>query len=350
MQRKSLIFIIVLLLANRMIWSQSILQTYYNGDTSKMKVEAEQLINLPEPSFTPESTMEDASANPKPLYAKLAEGVTEFYVSAEDGVLLHMSKLPANSKDAVLLLHGVNSTAGEYLQTARMLQKVMGAVVYVADFRGHGKSAGTRGDVAYIDQYADDLLVLRRYLAEKHPWGKLVLVAHSMGCGVTLRYLMQKQRLEFDGYILMAPLIGHNSPAIRQNPISEPLNSATRQEVKLHIQRIIGLKMVNEFGDHSRDSLPVLFFRSVAEGTGTYSYRANMSMAPDDYKTGLQALNKPAMVLIAEADEVFDPESLRKAVAENSKAVIKIMKGATHNSIKTDKIDFSYLGKWFKSL
>ncbi len=107
-----------------------------------------------------------------------------------------------------------------------------------------------------------------------------------MGGGVALNYALQKNKEAIAGYLLFSPLLGHNSPAIQQTlPIE---NDSIEPFMKIHITRIIGLKMLNEIGIHSQDSLPVLFF-NLPESTPTkkYTYRANMSMAPDDYKQGL---------------------------------------------------------------
>ena len=48
--------------------------------------------------------------------------------------------------------------------------------------------------------------------------------------------------------------------------------------LKVHIARIIGLKMLNSVGVHDYDSLPVLFFNLPDESPiKKYSYRSNES-------------------------------------------------------------------------
>ena len=144
-----------------------------------------------------------------------------------------------------------------------------------------------------------------------------------MGAGVALRYAMEKQYEQPDGFLLFAPLIGHNSPAFHQEQTKE--KTLGEPFMKIHVERIIGLTMLNEIGNHDYDSLPVLFFnlpKSVP--LRKYSYRANKSMAPDDYVTGLKAVNKPMFVLIGSEDEAFSHEAMKKAILENSNGEFQI--------------------------
>lgn len=148
---------------------------------------------------------------------------------------------------------------------------------------------------------------------------------------------------------MFAPLIGHNSPAIQQ---SQPAVTDTLEPgMKIHIGRIIGLKMFNELGNHSKDSLPVLFFNMPEKmPLRKYTYRANMSMAPEDYAEGLKSISVPALVIIGSRDEAFNAEILKKAVTENSKAKVQIINEATHSSIKYNKQGFEEVKKWFVAL
>ena len=129
----------------------------------------------------------------------------------------------------------------------------------------------------------------------------------------------------------------------------------TVQKVKshqvVHIERIIGLKMLNEIDNHDYDSLPVLFFNlPEAVPLRKYSFRANASMAPDDYVKGLIAVNKPMLVLIGSEDEVFSEEALRRAVLDNSIGEMQIIGGASHNGVRHNAQSFTFIKGWFIKL
>jgi pimeloyl-ACP methyl ester carboxylesterase len=117
--------------------------------------------------------------------------------------------------------------------------------------------------------------------------------------------------------------------------------------MKIDIQRIIGLKIFNSIGEHKYDSLPVLFF-NLPDGMpiNKYSYRSNESMAPDDYKKGLNAINKPLLVIVGSNDEAFVASAFESAVTNNSNGKVIVIDGADHNSIIYNTKAFEFIKEW----
>jgi alpha-beta hydrolase superfamily lysophospholipase len=273
----------------------------------------------------------------------------DYYFTVRDNKKIFACKFPEKSDNTIVLIHGVASNSYLYNKTAGLLQEATQAEVFAIDLRGHGKSDGKSGDVDYINQYADDLADIIKTIRKQKSNGKIIIAGHSMGGGVALNYAMQKNKTTIDGFLLFAPLIGHNSPAIVQTPPQE--TGSIESFMKIHFARIIGLKMFNEIDNHSHDSLPVLFF-NLPENMPLrkYTYRANMSMAPDDYKAGLKSLNAPTLVLICGKDEAFNAEEMKKAVTENSQAQVQIIEGVTHNGIRHNPQAYEFVKKWFSAL
>ncbi len=121
--------------------------------------------------------------------------------------------------------------------------------------------------------------------------------------------------------------------------------------MKIHIEQIIGLTMLNEINNHEYDSLPVLFFNLPdAIPLRKYRYRANASMAPDDYVTGLKTVNQPMIVLIGSDDEAFSPEAMKKAILENSNGEVQIINKASHNGVRHEPQSFTFIKDWFSKL
>ncbi len=348
---KNIVIGVLSLTAFTSAYSQSILDDYFNGNRDSLVVEATKLIFLPEPTFKPES--QNVEADPA-VFAEMGfEQVykTENYTfTTRDNTEIFAYKSPSSSQNTIILIHGVASSAYLYNKTAGLLQKATQAEIYAIDIRGHGQSEGSIGDVDYINQYADDLADIVKAIRKEKPNGKIIIAGHSMGGGISLRYAMMQNKEKVDGFILFAPLIGHNSPAIVQetqiekDTISEPF-------VKIHFGRIIGLKMLNEIGNHEHDSLPVLFF-NLPESIPLrkYTYRANMSMAPDNYVDGLKSIDVSMLVLVGSEDEVFNAEALQKAILENSTGKIKIIQDVTHNGIRHNKQSFEFIKHWYTEL
>lgn len=341
--------IFLLIFSTSSVCGQSILQDYFNGNKDSMVAEATKLINMPEPTFKPFQPKNNNVETKKEIGRSRDNRFKSFYITVRDKKRIFAYRFPHNSKNTVILIHGVKSTGYEYSKTAKLLQEATKAEVFAIDLRGHGKSAGKDGDVDYIFQYADDLIDIVKFIRKQKPDGKIIVAGHSMGAGVTLTFAMSKNKPIIDGILLFAPLIGQNSPAIEQS--QSAVKDSIEPGMKIHIARIIGLKMFNELGNHLQDSLPVLFFNLPEKmPLRKYSYRANMSMAPENYVEGLQSISVPALVIIGSRDEAFNAEKLKKAVTENCKAKVQIINEATHSSIKYDKRGFEEVKKWFMAL
>jgi alpha-beta hydrolase superfamily lysophospholipase len=344
-----IISIVTLFLSVTNASGQNILQDYFRGNKDSLVIEATNLINMPEPMFKPfEPTSIDLDAI-KDMGFEQVYKAEDYYFTTRDNKKIFAYKFPKKSDNTIILIHGVKSTGYLYNKTAGLLQEATQAEVFAIDLRGHGKSDGKDGDVDYINQYADDLADIIKTIRKQKPKGKIIIAGHSMGGGVVLNYAIQKNKETIDGFLLFAPLIGHNSPAFQQTPQIEI--DSIEPFMKIHFARIIGLKMFNEIGIHSHDSLSVLFF-NLPENIPSrkYTYRANMSMAPEDYLEGLKSVNVPMLVLIGSKDEAFNAEAMKKAVVENCQAEIQIIEGVTHNGIRHNQQAYEFIKKWFSAL
>lgn len=330
--------------------AQGMLDLYFGGNKDSLTIEAIKLIHLPEPTFNPtgRSTDPDPALIAEMGFEQVYKSESRFF-AVRDNTRIFAYRFSKQSDHAIILIHGVGSNAYMYNKTAGLLRKVTQAEVYAIDLRGHGQSEGNSGDVDYIDRYVDDLADILRTIRKEKPNGKIIIAGHSMGGGVALRYAMAKQYEQPDGFLLFAPLIGHNSPAFPHTPADE--NIAEEPFMKIHIERIIGLNMLNEIENHDYDSLPVLFFNlPEAVPLRKYSYRANKSMAPDDYEAGLNAVNKPLLVLMGSEDEVFSPEATKEAILKNGNGAFQIIDKASHNGVRHHPQSFTFIKDWFSKL
>lgn len=330
--------------------AQSMLEMYFGGSKDSLINEATKLIHLPEPTFKP--ITQPTELNPEEIADMGFEQVYKsenHYFTVRDNKRIFAYRFPNRSENTIILIHGVASSAYMYNKTAGLLQEATQAEIYAIDLRGHGQSDGNSGDVDYINQYVDDLADIIKEIRKEKPNGKIIIAGHSMGGGVALRYAMEKQYEQPDGFLLFAPLIGHNSPAFSQGQTTE--NKAEEPFLKIHIERIVGLTMLNEIGNHDYDSLPVLFF-NLPENVPLrkYSYRANKSTTPDDYVAGLKAVDKPMLVLIGSEDEAFSAEATKEAILKNSNGEIRIIDNTSHNGVRHSAQSFIFINDWFLKL
>lgn len=220
---------------------------------------------------------------------------------ARDGNTLgyrHVKAEGAEDVPLIIMLHGSGWYHGQFDRLAYALRDV--AEVKALTLRGHGNGPDKTGDVRYIGQLEDDIADL---IGETDR--EVVLLGHSSGGGLAVRFASGEHGGKVDSMILLAPLLKYNAPTTRQNSGGWAY-TLTR--------RIIGLSMLNSAGIHALDGLAVILFtmpREVLSGpqgkhaTTRYSWRLNTSYAPRaQYLSDLAAL--PRFTLIAgRKDEAF---------------------------------------------
>lgn len=310
--------------------------------------EALKMIRSENPTFKP-------SAAPQMTSKQIADlGFEQVYTSnsrkfkMRDGKSLHANIFEKKATTITVLLHGILSSSYLMNKTSGLLREALNSEIVTLDLRGHGQSDGNPGDVDYIDQYAHDLYDVISILKKEYPSYKILIAGHSMGGGIALRYSMLKQKISVDGYVLLAPHLGHNSPMVQREKTT---NSDVSQFMKVHIERIIGLEMMNSKNIHKYDSLPVLFFNLPKQMPITkYSFRANKSAAPADYITGLKSVSAPMIVLIGSNDEAFDASEISSIVTTYSSGKSVVIQDETHGGIRHNKQTMIDISKWAKTM
>jgi lysophospholipase len=112
----------------------------------------------------------------------------------------------SHPRGTVLLIHGFAEHAGRYGEVAQALNQ-LDLDVFAVELPGHGKSEGRRGDIASFEEF---LLALDGLLASLPPESRerpLVIVAHSLGGLIVLRWL-ETRGLRPECLVLSAPWLG----------------------------------------------------------------------------------------------------------------------------------------------
>lgn len=206
----------------------------------------------------------------------------------------------AEALPLVIMVHGSGWHGQQFDRLAWRLRDV--AELRAITLRGHGANPQRRGDVDYLGQFEQDLAALIGDTGGR----KVMMLGHSSGGGLVVRFAGGAQGGLIDGAILLAPFLQYDAPVTRANSggWAYPLT-----------RRIIGLSMINMVGLRALDHLTAIQFampQAVLDGplghtaTTAYSWRLNQSYGPRrDYKADLAAL--PRFLLIAgAADESFD--------------------------------------------
>ncbi len=245
---------------------------------------------------------------------------------ARDGTDLPVRHYPAQSDITLLLIHGSGSHSYYLGPLASRLSAAGAAQVYTPDLRGHGQAPERRGDVDYVNQLEDDLADLAEHVLALDPGTRIVVGGHSSGGGLALRFAGSPHARLADGYLLLAPYLGHDAPTTRPN-------SGGWARPRLPV--IIGLSILNGFGITALNGATAITFdmpEAVRDGSETlaYSFRLNTGYAPRDYRKDLAAVKVPLLGLIGAEDEAFFAEKLEPTLSEFCDAQVFRIPGAAH--------------------
>lgn len=119
---------------------------------------------------------------------------TTFTFQTFDGLTLYGREWrPLDRVEAVVgLIHGLGEHCGRYAHLAERFGKEEIALI-AFDLRGHGRSAGKRGDAPSFEAYMDDLRAFHHQIEERFADTPCFLYGHSMGGLLLLNYLIRQQ-------------------------------------------------------------------------------------------------------------------------------------------------------------
>jgi alpha-beta hydrolase superfamily lysophospholipase len=234
------------------------------------------------------------------------------FFTARDGTQLAYRRYDtadiANGKGSVMLVHGSSANSNSVHPLAQSFLKA-GYTVYAFDIRGHGKS-GVKGQVSYIGQLDDDV---EDFVNTVQPAKPRTLLGFSSGGGFALRVAGSPRGVQFDNFLFMAPYIHYKAMTNR--------SGASSAWAAMGIPRLVSLILLNRIGVQNFNDLPVLNF-AVSESPKAdlvrqYSYALALSFQPpDDYRTVIRSISRPAEVIAGGDDELFFADKYRPLLDE----------------------------------
>lgn len=214
------------------------------------------------------------------------------HYEARDGVLLSYREYSASGDSVAVLLHGSSGSAVDMHPLALALQRA-GITAFVPDLRGHGANR-PRGDITYVGQLEDDLVDLitdKKVALANSKWSML---GFSSGAAFALRFAAQPPASELvDQYVLVSPYLRYDAPSVRR---PDPGRAIPQNWASASVGRIVGLTMLNRWGVHTWDGLPVLAFpvpENLDTKTRQYSWRMYRNFGADEDYLG-DIRNAPA--------------------------------------------------------
>jgi len=210
--------------------------------------------------------------------------------------------LPTSGQDVagvVLLTHGVSEHTGRYQHVAEKLVEA-GYAVYGLDHHGHGRSAGTPGNIGSMKGLVDDVQSLRRLAEDAQPDVPVYLLGHSLGGLIALDYLVTQGQDGLAGAVLSGAAV---DPSV---------GTRVERAIAPLLSRVLPNLAIVELGidDISRDPSVVQAYRDdplVYTGKVRARTGAEILTAIQRVSAGLPELTLPMLVLHGGEDRLAAP-------------------------------------------
>ncbi len=127
-----------------------------------------------------------------------------------DGAKLPIRKwAPKNgqSKAVLLVAHGFNDYSNYFRPSGEYLAKKYGIISYAIDQRGFGLAPPKRGIWAGVETYVGDIKNAVTAVKKVHPSLPFFILGTSMGGGVVMIAMTDKDKPDVDGIVLLAPAV-----------------------------------------------------------------------------------------------------------------------------------------------
>ncbi|MCS7202601.1 MAG: lysophospholipase [Dictyoglomus sp.] len=256
------------------------------------------------------------------------------YYKALDGKkLAYRFVSPENPKGVLIFVHGIVVYGKYYLPFAQELAKY-GIKVYLPDLRGHGNSEGKRGDSPDTLTIVQDLGIFYQMVLKENPLLPIYLGGHSMGAGLTLKYV-KELNLYPSGVILIGGglpvenISPKNRDLLRQKTISRFLQFLS--PIFPHF-RVISFDLPQEIKD------PLL--------VTNYSLAFFRAVFPSNMKVIWEGINLPILAIVGDKDEFLEKKDVERvfSVYKRENRSFIILENTDHIDVLEKSI--KYIIEW----
>lgn len=302
-------------------------------------------------SQAPQTSVFDIAPEDRAVYERLiaeANQETRHFLSFDLTPIAYRVVLPQEEPSMVVaFIHGIAAQSALYLPLADSLA-ARGIAAALLDLRGHGRSGGARGDVPSLDALVRDVRLFLDTLRRDFPNKKIILGGHSLGAGLSLRYITEfSERRNLykapDGLILMAG-------GFLGNPRCDSLELAERRKFLRRgaFASLDGWKMAAAFPASFLNLKPYPITLILPEDelvsiavrdtllTTQYTMQFLFASFPTDLARAYQLVKCPTLLVIGARDElarVCDADTSLQRLTNAEPRELFVVKDANHINV-----------------
>jgi len=274
-------------------------------------------------------------------------------ITASDGVdLFWQSWCPEKPVGVIVLIHGLADHSGRYTSTAEHFAQHDWAI-YACDLRGHGLSSDGhkrgRVHVNSFDDYDNDVDAILGLARERRPNLPCVILGHSMGGLISLRYAIRHPDL-LDGAVI-------SSPALGSHPDAQPpgiLRFAVRILSLLSPRSLFPSDLNTNAVSRDPEVVRAYIDDALVSEKVSARWYVSFTRAMENIQEKATELRIPTLLMQSGADTLVDPETTRRWAAKVPAANMEfvVWDGLFHemfNEPEKDKVRVR-VEEWLKKL
>jgi len=246
----------------------------------------------------------------------VAEHAEGKLVGSAGGDVYWQSWSPKKAKAVVVIAHGLAEHSGRYAHVGERLTAA-GYVAYTYDQWGHGRTAGTMGNIEGFTHLRADLDTVLSKARGEHPGLPVFLLGHSFGGLVALDYVVTRGESGLTGLVLTGAAV---DPAVGTalERAAAPLLSRLAPNLPVTALDATAVSrdpaVVQAYVDD-----PLVYHGKIRARTGAEGLKAVARV-----HAGLRKVTLPVLVLHGADDRLTSPSG-SKAVAEKVSSVDKTL-------------------------
>jgi len=230
------------------------------------------------------------------------------WLESDDGTRLMWRRRRPDGKcrATLIFVHGLAEHSGRYLHVLERFSAA-GYDCWAFDYRCHGESPGLRVHIERFDEFVEDVAAAHRMVRDAAPQSPLVLVGHSQGGLLVLRYAVTRPD-GIDGIIVSSPFLGMHPDSKPPAALQMVANIVSTFSPKLMFSKVAD----PSFLSHTPGVAEAYAADPLVSSTVSARWFTEVMRAQLDIRERAGKLAVPALIMQSGDDRLANPSATRE--------------------------------------